>query len=623
MLQTTDNGAGPSLFQVVSDLRKRGKTDAALLRLRDALRRGQLDAEEVDRAGRLIRKELNRPEASRPDVRLLLLGQCTTSWLATALTAVGWGRGGAVAVAEGEYDNVLQELMAPELRGSKPDVVVLLPWNQRLLSGDARRVPQRRIDEEVAFWERAWALIAQRYGARIVQVGYDWMLPGALGQHLGGAGDGDLAVVRRTNEALRSAIPVDSYFLDLEGVAGVVGRERFYDPRRYFWTKQPFSEHGTLRLAEHLWAGVRAVTTGPKKVLALDLDNTLWGGVVGETGPLGIALGETPDGEAYLAFQRHIKELARRGIVLAVCSKNNPEDARAAFATNTNMVLALDDFARFEASWHHKPAVLARIAEALRLGLDSFVFFDDNAAEREHVRRALPEVEVVEVPADPAEYVRALQAGHWFESVTLTRADEERTQQYQQENARAHLQQASESLEDYLRSLMMRAEVRPIDDADFPRVVQLIGKTNQFNLTTRRHGTAEVRRLLATPGAIGLTLRVGDRFGDHGLMAVLLAEPTGAEPTSTLRIDTWLMSCRVINRTVEQYLFNALVERSLAMGYRDLIGEYIPTPKNAPTADLYDRLGFERDPTSEPDLVRYRLALDHAEEAETFVRDAS
>ena len=202
----------------------------------------------------------------------------------------------------------------------------------------------------------------------------------------------------RVNEALRANLPAGSFFVDLEQVAGMIGRERFYDPRRYFWTKQPFSEAGTVRLAEHIWAGIRAVTTGPKKVLVVDLDNTLWGGVVGEKGPLGIEFGDSPEGEAYRALQKYLKGLAARGIVLAVASKNNAEDAREPFEKNPDMILGLDDFAAFEAGWGPKGQALERIAQTLNLGLDSLVFLDDNPAEGEQVRQAVPEVSVVEPP---------------------------------------------------------------------------------------------------------------------------------------------------------------------------------------------------------------------------------
>ncbi|NQT40867.1 MAG: HAD-IIIC family phosphatase, partial [Planctomycetes bacterium] len=578
----------PSLFRRVKQLRKESRSDEALALLRDALRREQLEAEEVEKAGRLIQKELAGFEPTQIDAHVLLLGQCTTPWLANSLAAVAWGQGEALPVADGEYDNVMQELMAAAQTSAKPDVVVLMPWNQRLLFGGGDRSAQDRIDDELAFWHQAWSVAVDRLGARVLQVGYDWVTPGAMGHHLGGAADGTVDLIRRTNAALRAELPQGAFFVDLEQASGTIGRQAFYDPRRHYWTKQPLSESGARCLAEHLWAGIRATLTGPKKVLALDLDNTLWGGVVGETGPLGIALGESPEGEAFRDFQRHVKELSARGVLLTVCSKNNPQDAREPFTENAAMILSLEEIADFQASWDPKAMALERTAEALNLGLDSLVFFDDNPAEREQVRQALPEVTVVEVPEDPAEYIRALQAGLWFESVAVTGADRQRSEQYQQQGQRKRLKESAGSIEDYLQSLAMRADVRPIDQSDMQRVVQLIGKTNQFNLTTRRHGTGDVRQMLAQPGAIGLSLRVADRFGDYGLVAVVLGAPDENAPAKTLRIDTLLMSCRVIGRTVEEFFFNALLHRAREAGYQCLLGEFLPTRKNGLVADLYE-----------------------------------
>ena len=288
------------LFKQVAGLRKQSQHHEALQLLGDALRRRLLDPEGIEKAGRIINAALADAE-QKVSARVLLLGQCTTTWLANTLTAAAWSHGTATTVAEGAYDNVMQELLAAAGSAEKPDLVVLLPWNQRLLFDGGERSPEQRVSEECTFWHQAWQLISERFGAHILQVSYDCMTVGALGYGLGCRTGGDVALVRQVNNALRQHLPGGAFFVDLEQVSGVMGRERFYDPRRYFWTKQPFSEAGAVRLAEHLWAGIRALLTGPKKVLVLDLDNTLWGGVVGETGPLGIELGEGPDGEAFRA----------------------------------------------------------------------------------------------------------------------------------------------------------------------------------------------------------------------------------------------------------------------------------------------------------------------------------
>lgn len=582
----TDAEERATLFPTVGRLRREGRVEEASRVLRDALRRGRLGPGDVERAGRVLQGVFQRapcPEA----LRVRVLGQVTTAWIPPVLTAVAWGRGMALVVTDGGYDNVLQEVGA-EPGGAvasgdsaAPEVLVLIPSAQRLLAGgDAAG--------ELAYWEAVWA---RRGGARVVQVGYDLAGPGPLGVALSGAPGGSLRRIHEMNATLRERLPTGAAWVDLERIAGDLGRRVFYDPRQQHWTRQPWSEAGLVELCRHLHAAIRACTRGPRKVLVLDLDNTLWGGVVGEVGAPGIVVRETPDGEAFRAFQVHCRGLAERGVVLAVASKNNPEDAREPFTENPDMVLRLGDFAAFEASWQPKAQALARISETLRLGLDSFVFFDDNPAEREHIRQALPEVEVVEVPEEPAGYVRALEEGLWFEAVALTAEDAARAGQYQEEGARRSAAHAFESLDAWLVSLQMRAQVAPVTEEDLERVVQLLGKTNQFNLTTRRHGVDQVRAMLAEPGVVALTVRVQDRYGDHGLVAVVIGVPGGG---ATIRVDTWLMSCRVIGRTVEHHTWCAFLNAARARGYTHVEGEYIPTAKNTQVADLYASLGLAR-----------------------------
>lgn len=601
------------LFKRLAQLRKQGELGVALGELRAALRREQLSAEDMDRAGRFVEKALAGDEKSS---KVRLLGQCTTSWLSTALTASAFRHGVNLRVQQGEYDNVLQELMTAE-PGEAQGVLVLLPWNQRALSGTDRSV-EARVADELAFWQDAWRIAREKGFQRIVQVGYDWVGAGASGLHLGGANGGNVALLRELNQRLRAELPADAYFVDLEQISGGLGRAQFYDPRQYHWTKQPFSQQGVVELSKHVFAGVRALLTGPKKVLVLDLDNTLWGGVVGETGPLGVTFSEGPDGEAFQAFQRHLKALAGRGVLLAVASKNNLADAKEPFEEHPDMLLRMTDFAAFEASWQPKAVMLSNIAASLNLGLDSFVFFDDNPVEREHILQALPEVEVVNTPTEPAEYVRALEAGAWFETRALTKEDAARTEQYVVERQRTELKAGFASLDDYLTSLEMRGRVTPVDEADLRRVVQLLAKTNQFNLTTQRHSEPRVREMLATPGSLGVALRLRDRFGDYGLVACVLALPT-APQSQTLQLDSWLMSCRVIGRGVEQFLFADVVARAQQAGYRRLRGEYRPTAKNAQVESFYPDLGFE--PAGEgPDGARfYELDLPLMDPPRTFV----
>ncbi|MBL4844355.1 MAG: HAD-IIIC family phosphatase [Planctomycetes bacterium] len=591
-------------------LRREGKTAEALSLLRRVLADGELPPPKLDAAGRFVQKAIAADQLESR-VRVLVLGQATTSYLSLVLAALGWREGVAIELHEGDYDNVIQELLVTT---EPPDVVVLLPWTQRLLAS-GERSSDERIADELAFWRQAWARVVA-LGSRLIQVGYDWVGPGS-----GGYASGDvLPLIRDADQALRAALPPGAFWVDLRALAGHHGRRSFYDARGYHWTKQPFSVEGLAWLAAHLWAGVRALTTGPKKVLVLDLDNTLWGGVVGEEGPEGVRVGgQDPEGAAYLAFQRHAKALSERGVVLAVCSKNNLADGREPFVVNPDMALALSDFGAFEASWDPKSVAIARIASTLRLGLDSFVFFDDNPVERAEVRAALPEVAVVDVPPDPADYVRALEEGLYFEAARFHEADRQRARQYQAEAQRREVHHEAISLDDYLTSLEMRGRASEIDEESLPRVIQLVGKTNQFNLTTRRHSEGEVRRILTTERSVHVALRLEDRFGDYGLIGVVLGVPHASEPR-VLRLDTWLMSCRAIGRTVEDFTLDCIAHRARELGYAELEGEFFPTAKNAPVQDLFGRLGFRSEGDLDGGGLRFRLGLDEFTGATTFVQ---
>lgn len=585
------------------------------------MRSRDIPVEQFQRAGSLLRRTIGKSPADPEPMSVRLIGQCTTAWLAEVLTAVAWRDGVRVRITEAEYDNVMQDLLQLRADSSdEPEAVVLIPWNQRLL-GDSpaiSRTSAERVADELQHWQTAWSHVEVLH-AKLVQVGFDWVTTGGFGYHAGSRADGAIDMIRQANVQMRAALPTHAYFVDLEAASGEIGRNRFYDLRHYHWTKQPFSEEGLAWIAEHVWCGIRALTTGPKKVLVVDLDGTLWGGVVGELGPHRIELGESPNGEAFRSFQCYLKNLSRLGTLLAVCSKNNHEDAIEPFHSTANMVLKPEEIAAFEASWDPKPVAICRIAERLNLGLDSFVFFDDNPAEREQVRAMLPEVQVVDVPTDPADYVRALDSALCFERLPPTAEDNVRTEQYQQERQRQTHRLAASTVEEYQQSLEMVATIGPVDESNIHRIAQLVGKTNQFNLTTRRHTPSKILDLVSRPGAISLCLQLQDRFGDYGIISVLIAVPSADDGDGSLEIDTWLMSCRAIGRTVEDCLFNVLVTTAKRQGTRRLIGWYCPTPKNALVGDLYDRLGFRHADRSDDTASAYTLDLDYAVPSSSYV----
>jgi len=328
------------------------------------------------------------------------------------------------------------------------------------------------------------------------------------------------------------------------------------------------------------------------------------GGIAGEDGLTGIRLGHGPDGEAFTAFQSYIGKLKNKGIILAVCSKNNPDDAREIFEKHDGMRLSFDDIALFVTNWETKTDNLRLIAKTLNIGLDSLVLVDDNPVERQAIRTLLPEVEVIPLAADPAGYIRCLGGYLGFETWTWTSEDGQRAQSYRALARAAEM--APASLEEFHRGLRMKAAIRPFVADDLRRIEQLIGKTNQFNVTTRRHKMQNLRDFMADPRSIHFSLSLRDSFADHGLVAVMIAFVENEAAT----IDTWLMSCRVIGRTVEQEMLAHLAARAAEAGCKVLRGTYIPTTKNAMVKDLFARLGFDRTAGSEAGS-EWQLALEN------------
>jgi FkbH-like protein len=343
------------------------------------------------------------------------------------------------------------------------------------------------------------------------------------------------------------------------------------------------------------------------KCLVLDLDNTVWGGVVGDDGVQGLALGQgSAEGEAFVAFQRYALDLSKRGVILAVCSKNDEANALAPFETHPDMILKRADIACFVANWEDKATNIRRIAATLNIGLDSLVFADDNPFERNLVRQELPMVAVPEIPEEPALVAQCIADAGYFEAIALTEEDRARAAQYQANAARTSMASAVTDMGAYLESLDMRMVWDRFDEIGLPRITQLINKSNQFNLTTRRYNEEQVRAMIADPAVISLQLRLLDRFGDNGMIAVVIARQDGA----VAEIDTWLMSCRVLGRKAEEATLALLAAQARNQGVDKLIGRYVPSAKNGMVAGHYEKLGFT--PLGGPDAdgaQAYELVL--------------
>jgi len=396
------------------------------------------------------------------------------------------------------------------------------------------------------------------------------------------------AALVEVNGRLRHELPPGVLWVDLAEAQALVGLT-WEDARWWHSARQHPSAAASVTLVEAWLALLRARWGVARKVLVTDLDNTLWGGIVGEDGVEGVRVGPgSPTGEAHAAFQEYLLTLKERGVLLAVCSKNNPADAAEVFARR-KMPLAREDFAAWRVNWEDKAENLRVLARQLNVGLDSFVFVDDNPVERARVREALPEVAVPELPADAAKFAAQLKHRRFFETLAVSAEDQQRHELYRTNQQRAELAAGAATVEDFLRGLDMVAEQEPVSEKNVARVEQLLARTNQWNLTTRRHGMGELAALRARPDVLLQVFRLRDRCGDNGLVGLWIVR---AHLHGDWGIDTWLMSCRVIGRGLEDLMFNALVEMIRARGGRRLRGIYRATPKNRLVAALLPRLGF-------------------------------
>lgn len=381
---------------------------------------------------------------------------------------------------------------------------------------------------------------------------------------------------------------VDVLF-DVAALANAVGTHQWFDERQWYMSRVPMANRYIPLYADYLAKLLAAIRGKSKKCLVLDLDNTLWGGVIGDDGLEGIQIGQGhPVGESFLAIQQWAKSLKALGVILAVCSKNDKAVALEVFQKHPGMLLQASDFAVFMANWEDKASNIRRIAEVLNIGMDAMVFVDDNPAEREIIRIMIPEISVPELPKDPSQFLRVLSAARYFEKIDFTADDAQRNAQYADNARRQAVLQRAPSLTDYLISLEMKIHFAAFNETGRKRIVQLINKTNQFNLTTRRYTEADVLGFEKSDRYLTLQIHLQDKFGDNGMISVVICKNAG----DCWEIDTWLMSCRVIKRRVEDAVCDELVAIARSNGIKKIRGYYRPTEKNKLVKNHYQQLGF-------------------------------
>jgi FkbH-like protein len=582
---------------------------------------------DVLRKRKAMKRELLKQTNLIP-TRIAILGGSTTSEVKSMLELFLLAQGIEPTLYESGYNRYSEEVAFenPDLWNFKPNIVLIhTTWHNisdfpELLEAEGE--VEQRVHREMARFESLWEKIHTELGALIIQNNFDLPCLRPLGNLEASESFGRVNFVLRLNAEFAKYARTHSRFLinDILYLSTQVGQAAWFRNSYWYNFHMAVSPTATVALAHNVAAMVKSVYGKSKKCLVLDLDNTLWGGVVGDDGVQNLMLGKDHAvGEAFLDFQRYVKNLQRRGVLLAVCSKNDAENAKEGFS-HPDSILKLEDFSAFKANWNPKPENIRAIAAELNIGLDSIVFVDDNPAERDFVAEQLPEVAVPNLGADVSSFAEALEHERYFEVDKVVQDDLSRAAYYSSNAERSAGQAKFSNYGEFLESLDMTAEIGLFVPVYLERITQLINKTNQFNLTTRRYTTAEVVAIADDPGFLTLYGRLADKFGDNGLVSVLI----GQILDDAVQVDLWLMSCRVLKREMEFAMFDALVEQCQARGICKIVGVYIPSKKNSMVAEFYGTLGFS--PAGEDSdgrqLWRYDVAATYSPKTQYIRRTA-
>lgn len=549
-------------------------------------------------------------------VRLAVLCDYSSQHLHIALKGSGVDKKLAFDVYEADYDQIEQQVFeeASALYGFSPEFVLLSKSSYKLLDEFYATAPGARsgfADQKLAQYQALLSTLQARVKATVILTNFPEVNDAVFGNYAANVASSFLFQVRKLNLLLMQEAQSRKNLLiaDAQSLATEHGLKAVVDQKILLKADMPWSLGFLPVLSKAIVGLIEAIKGTVKKCIVLDLDNTLWGGVIGDDGLEGIQLGDLGMGKAFTRFQKWVKELERRGIIVCVCSKNEESIAKEVFGKHPDSVLHLDDISVFAANWNNKVDNLHFIRNTLNIGFDSMVFVDDNPFERGMVKEAIPELAVPDMPEDPVDFLPFLQGLNLFETVSFTAEDAERTALYRLEAERVALAKVYQNEGDYLQSLQMVGDIKPLDAFTIPRAAQLSQRSNQFNLRTVRYTEADLQNVAASPEYTALVVSLKDKFGDYGIISFVVLKKRGCE----LFVENWMMSCRVLKRGVEQAVLNRIVAVAREAGCQTVTGEYLPTAKNALVKDHYRNLGFAQA------NGRWTLPIDAFAERKTFV----
>jgi FkbH-like protein len=553
-------------------------------------------------------------------VRVAILADSATQHLVTMMKVLGAKNNTILQVYEGGYDGIDLEILNPlsGLYSHDPHYVIVLMSSEklksRLYNSEGRNTFAAETIERL---ENLWNVFRAHSSATIIQTTFVLPNERTFGNYELKVAESIGSIFTEINYRLvASARDTKNVLInDVDFLAGSIGRAQWLDPRMWNLAKVPCRLEHLPRLAQSFLDTILAASGLFTKCVVLDLDNTLWGGVIGDDGLQGIALGEFDEGEAFVAFQKFICELKRRGIVLAVVSKNERSNAILPFKEHPFMALKEEDISVFVANWDNKVDNIRLVQKTLNIGFDSLVFIDDNPFERNIVREFLPQIAVPELPEDPAMYLQALAELNLFETASFSEADRTRAEQYRHEAQRELIRPSFTNIKEYLISLGMEIKLERFNTFNLPRIAQLSQRSNQFNLMTRRYSEAACDAMMKDSSLAPITLKLSDRFGDYGLISIVILKTVGQD----IEIDEYLMSCRVLQRGVENFAMNNIFAYAARRGAERVVGHYIPTTKNGMVKDFFKSFGFERIPQYGAGASQWALAVEAYQPREVFM----
>ena len=525
---------------------------------------------------------------------LAILGNCATQHLAKAIKGYAYEEKIALHVFDADYNQIDAQVMDnnSELYQMTPDFTLFWLCTEKLYEAFCQSTNRSDFANQIIMYlEGYWNRVNQQYKTTILQFNFTQIDDRIFGNYGNKTPDSFLFQIRKLNYLLMEKCTQykNVFIIDIEYLQQIYGEDGIKENKMYYIAKMPLSTKILPEVAKQTIDVIKAMKGKMKKCVILDLDNTLWGGVIGDDGLENIQIGELGLGHAFSEFQMWLKELQKRGIILAVCSKNEEVVAKEPFLHHPEMVLHMEDIAMFVANWEDKASNIKKIQDTLNIGMDSIVFFDDNPFERNLVKSMIPDITVPDLPEDPSQYLEYVKLLNLFETAAYSETDKNRTKQYQEEIGRVNLQKQFSSYSEYLESLEMVAEAKPFDKFHFSRIAQLTQRSNQFNLRTVRYTEQEIEQLAKEKEHLTLYFTLKDKFGDYGLISVVVLDK---QPENTLFISEWLMSCRVLKRGMEEFILDEIIRTAEENGFKKVIGEYIRTPKNNMVSELYKKMGF-------------------------------